>query len=374
MTKNNKVILSGGYAVGEAMRQINPDVVAVYPITPQTPIVEYFSQAVADGRATTEIIPVESEHSAMSACIGASATGARVMTASSSQGILYMLEVLPVASAMRLPIVMAVANRAISGPINIHGDHSDAMVMRDLGWVQIFAENVQEAYDLTFLALKLAEKIRLPATINLDGFFVSHSVENLELLTDWQAQGWAGKYQKKDHLLDFETPKTFGALALPNAYFQFRKQIFDALETGREEFSLVAEEFFDLAERKYDLIEKYKTSDAEKVIVAMGSVCGTIKEVVDKKRAQGEKVGLLKITLFRPFPFAQIKKALKNVKEVIVLDRHLPMGSQPVLKEEIQAALGKEVRGIVFGLGGREVFEKQIEEIFDGQFKGEFLM
>lgn len=374
MNKKNRTIFSGGYAVGEAMRQINPDVVAVYPITPQTPIVEYFSQKVADGKAETEIIPVESEHSAMSACVGASAAGARVMTASSSQGILYMMEVLSVTSAMRLPIVMVVANRAISGPINIHGDHSDAMLMRDLGWVQIFAENVQESYDLTFLTLSLAEKIQLPATINLDGFFLSHSVENLDLLTDWQVHNFVGKYEKKEHLLDFKNPKTFGALALPNAYFEFRKQVFDALNLALEEFPKIAENFENLAQRKYSVVEEYKINDAERVIVSMGSVCGTIKDVVDQKRLQGEKVGLLKITLFRPFPEKEVKKALEKVKEIIVLDRHLPMGSQPILRGDVQQAVGRQVQGIVYGLGGRDVWEKQIKKIFDGKFREKFLM
>jgi len=364
MNKKKRVVLAGGQAVGEAMRQINPDVCAVYPITPQTPIVEYFSQAVADGKATTEIIPVESEHSAMSACVGAAAAGARVMTASSSQGILYMLEVLPVASAMRLPIVMAVANRAISGPINIHGDHSDAMLMRDLGWVQIFAEDVQEAYDLTLIALKTAELSELPTAINLDGFFVSHSVENVELLTDWQVHNWAGKYQKKEHLLDFENPKTFGALALPNAYFDFRKQIFDAMEEAKNWFGKTVADFQKATDRKYSLIEKYRLNDAEKALVAMGSVCGTIKEAIDEKRRQGEKIGLLKITLFRPFPYKEIKEALRGVKEIVVLDRHLPMGSQPVLKGEVEQALDRKVKSVVFGLGGREVAKNFLEKIW----------
>ncbi|MCK5080995.1 MAG: pyruvate ferredoxin oxidoreductase, partial [Candidatus Moranbacteria bacterium] len=226
ISKNKKVALTGGFAVGEAINQINPDVMAVYPITPQTPIVEYFSKKVADGKADTEMIQVESEHSAMSACIGASASGARTMTASASQGVMYMMEVLPVASAMRLPIVMAVANRAISGPLNIHCDHSDAMAMRDTGWIQIFSENAQEAYDNTFIALKLAEKVLLPATINLDGFILSHSVENLELLGDGTIYKFIGDYKPQQHLLDFEKPKTFGPIALPDSYFEFRKQIY----------------------------------------------------------------------------------------------------------------------------------------------------
>ncbi|MDA3815054.1 MAG: pyruvate ferredoxin oxidoreductase, partial [Patescibacteria group bacterium] len=195
--KKNTIALSGGFAVGEAMRQINPDVMAVYPITPQTPIVEHFAKEVAEGNSDTEIIPVESEHSAMSACIGASASGARTMTASSSQGIMYMMEVLPVASAMRLPIVMAVANRAISGPINIHGDQSDAMAMREHGWIQLFSENAKEAYDNTIIAIRLAEKSMLPVSVNLDGFILSHSVENIEIIDDKSVKKFVGTFKSK---------------------------------------------------------------------------------------------------------------------------------------------------------------------------------
>ncbi len=377
--KNQKriVALSGGFAVGEAIKQINPDVMAVYPITPQTPIVEHFAKEVANGNADTEIITVESEHSAMSACIGASASGARTMTASSSQGIMYMMEVLPVASAMRLPIVMAVANRAISGPINIHGDQSDAMAMREHGWIQLFSENAKESYDNTIIAVKLAEKVMLPVSVNLDGFILSHSVENVELIDDNLVKKFVGKYKAENSLLNFKKPKTFGPVALQNSYFEFRKQVFDAMENSIEDFKKIANEFSKIAggQEKYDVIEKYKTKGASKIIVAMGSVCGTIKSAIDELEKKGQKVGLVKIRLFRPFPYKEVAKALKTAKDVIVFDRNLVFGSHQVLAGEISEALGenKKIRSVVFGLGGRDVFEKDIEKVLNIKSKQYFL-
>jgi len=238
--KEIKTILSGGHAVGEAMKQLNPDVMAVYPITPQTPVVEYFAKKRANGEVETEIIPVESEHSAMSACIGASAAGARAVTASSSQGIMYMMEVLPVASGMRLPILMAVANRAISAPINIHGDHSDAMMMRDTGWVQIFSENAQEAYDNTIMGMKIAEEALLPVAVNFDGFITSHSVENVSLLEDGEVEKFVGSFAPQNHLFDFKNPKTFGPVALPNSYFEFRVEVYQAMKKSKKPTLAVA--------------------------------------------------------------------------------------------------------------------------------------
>lgn len=374
INKNKKVALTGGFAVGEAINQINPDVMAVYPITPQTPIVEYFSKKVSDGEADTEMIQVESEHSAMSACIGASASGARTMTASASQGIMYMMEVLPIASSMRLPIVMAVANRAISGPLNIHCDHSDAMAMRDTGWIQIFSENAQEAYDNTFIALKLAEKVLLPTTVNLDGFILSHSVENLELLDDGKIYKFIGEYKAKQHLLDFKKPKTFGPIALPDSYFEFRKQIYDAMEKAQGEFNKVTKQFGEMSGRKYGQIEVYKIQNAEIVMVAMGSTCGTISSAVDKMRAKGKKVGLLKIRLFRPFPYKEVQKALKGIKRVIAMDRNMAFGTGQVLAGEIQKAQGAEPESVVYGLGGRDIYEKDIEDVFSKKRDNPYFM
>lgn len=381
MKNNKKTALTGGHAVGEAIRQINPDVMAVYPITPQTPIIEYFAKKVADGEADTEIIPVESEHSAMSACIGSCAAGSRTVTASSSQGIMYMMEVLPIASSMRLPIVMAVANRAISGPINIHCDHSDAMAMREHGWIQVFSENAQEAYDNTIVAMKLAEEAKLPVAVNLDGFFTSHSVENISLVPDNLVKNFVGNYVAKDSLFDFKNPKTFGPLALQNSYFEFRKEIWDAMGESKEIFSGVAGKFNGLLKKEgiddnVSAVESYKINGAEKVIVAMGSTCGTAKEAVDKLRSEGQKVGLLKIRLFRPFPFEEVAIALKKAKQIIVLDRNLVFGSKQVLAGEIEHVLGKsqEVKSVVYGLGGRDIFQNQIEQLLKKKLKNfEFL-
>lgn len=367
--KQIKKAITGGFAVGEAIRQVNPDVMAVYPITPQTPIVEYFAQEVADGNADTEIIPVESEHSAMSACIGAAAAGARTMTASSSQGIMYMLEMLPIASAMRLPIVMAVSTRAISGPLNIHGDHSDAMAMRDFGWIQLFAESVQESYDHLILGTKLAEKTLLPVAPNMDGFVTSHSVENVEIIADKVVKNFIGEYKPMQTLFDFKNPKTFGAIALSDSYFGFRKQVYDAMQEVEANFLKIAEEFKEISGRKYDLVEQYQTEDAEKVIVAMGATCGTVKATVDRLREKGEKVGLLKIRLFRPWPKKTVQQALKGAKEIFVLDKNLSFGSNQVLAGDVESILKRPVGSIVYGLGGREITEEEIENIFKGKVK-----
>ena len=367
--KNNttpkNLALTGGYAIGEALRQINPDVMAVYPITPQTPIISSFSKYVADGKAETKMIEVESEHSAMSACIGASASGARTMTASSSQGIMYMMEVIPIAAAMRLPIVMTVANRAISGTINIHNDHSDAMAMRDFGWVQFFAETVQEAYDDIFIALKIAEKANLPVAPNLDGFFITHSVENLELLDDRVVKKFIGEYQPKQSLFDFDKPVTFGALTLQDSYMEIRQELDKAMSKVPNIFKEVTKEFAEISGRKYDVLEEYKTEDAEKVIVVLGSTAGTIKDAIDGMRDQGEKVGLVKVKLFRPFPYKEVGKALKNVEEIIVMDKNLAIGAKQVLEGDVVQSVGsnEKVRSIVYGLGGRDVFVKDIEEM-----------
>ncbi len=376
--KKQDLALTGGYAIGEALRQINPDVMAVYPITPQTPIIASFSKHVADGEADTKMIEVESEHSAMSACIGASASGARVMTASSSQGIMYMMEVIPVAAAMRLPIVMTVANRAISGTINIHNDHSDAMVMRDFGWVQIFSETVQEAYDDTFIALRIAEKAKLPVAPNLDGFFITHSVENVKLLDDEVVKKFVGEYIPEKPLFDFsaqggsasggENPVTYGALTLQDSYMDIRQELGGAVNKVLDIFKEVTKEFAEISGRQYDFVEEYKIEDAERVIVAMGSTAGTIKEAVDNLREQGEKVGLLKIKLFRPFPYEQVKKSLQNAQEIIVMDKNLSIGAKQVLENDVVEAIGssEKVRSVVYGLGGKEVFVEDVVKNLGG--------
>lgn len=380
MAENNKknIALTGGAAAAEALRQIDPDVMAVYPITPQTPIIETFAKFQADGEVATEIIQAESEHSAISACVGAAASGARTVTATSSQGLALMNEILYIASGLRLPILMLVSARALSAPINIHGDHSDVMGARDAGWIQIFSENPQEVYDNTLIGLKLAEKARIPVMVIMDGFNTSHSVENLQILDKEEVKKFVGEYQPPDSLLDIKNPKTFGAFALQNSYFEFKIDQEKAMSEAVEEYKKIAKEFEKLSGRKKNYFEAYRMEDAEEAIVLMGSTAGTAKEAVDNLRNQGQKVGLLKINLFRPFPHEKVATALKNAKSVAVLDRSQSIGTYPPLYMEIINSLHNaksyklKASSYVYGLGGRDIFQKNIEEIFIDLKKGKF--
>lgn len=375
MIHNTKrLALTGGAAAAHALKQINPDVMAVYPITPQTPIIETYSKFKADGEVDTEIIHVESEHSAMSACVGSSAAGARTVTASSSQGIALMHEVLYIAAGSRLPILMVVSARALAAPINIHGDHSDVMGCRDSGWVQIFCENPQEVYDKTIIGMKLAEAVKFPVMVIMDGFNTSHSVENMEDLDAETVKKFVGEYKPEQYLLDVENPVTFGPVALQNSYFEFRKDMADDFDKITREYLRITSEYERINGRKYGVFEEYKIKGAEKVIVAMGSVCGTIKDAIDKLEKEGEKVGLLQLNLFRPFPYEDIKKALDKAKEVIVLDRNLTFGTKQVLASEISHAIEKPVKSFVYGLGGRDTFQKQIMDVVQGKNKKKFLL
>jgi len=364
--RNTKKALTGGVAMAEAMRQINPDVMEVYPITPQTPIIETFSQFQSDGKVETEIIQAESEHSALSACVGAQASGARTITATSSQGLALMNEILYIASGMRLSILMAVSARALAAPINIHSDHSDVMGVRDTGWIQIFSENVQEAYDNTLIGMKLAEKVSLPTMAIMDGFNTSHSVENMEMLSDEIVKKFIGEFKPEKYLLDVKNPITFGAFALQNSYFEFKVEQEKAMQEAKDEYLKIAKEFEKISGRKKDFFEEYETQDAEKVIILMGSTAGTAKEVVDKLRERGEKVGLLKINLFRPFPKEEIAKTLKKAKKIAVLDRAQSIGTMPPLYMEIKNAIsGKQkISSYIYGLGGRDIFQKDLEKVF----------
>lgn len=375
-TNQKRIALTGGAAVAEALKQIEPDVMAVYPITPQTPIIETFAKFKADGEVATEVIEVESEHSAISACVGSSAAGARTVTATSSQGLALMNEILYVASGMRLPILMAVSARALSAPLNIHGDHSDVMGSRDAGWIQIFSENSQEIYDNAIIGMKLAEKVKLPVMAIMDGFNTSHCVENLEILTKEQVQNFIGAYAPENSLLDVENPVTFGPVALQNSYFEFKIDQEEAMEKAMREYLNVAKEFERLSGRKKDFFESYKTEDADEVIVLAGSAAGTAKDVVDALRKDGRKVGLLKISLFRPFPQAEILKALKNAIRIAVMERAISSGTYPPIYSDIvnglyQSGENKEIQSIIYGLGGRDIFAKDFEEIFEDLGKGD---
>jgi pyruvate ferredoxin oxidoreductase alpha subunit len=371
MTVARLQLLTGGESVAHAMRQIDPDVVPVYPITPQTPIIQGFAKFVADGKAHSEIINVESEHSAMSAAIGAALAGARTMTATSSQGLALMAEVVYIAASMRAPIVMALGNRALSGPINIHCDHSDSMLIRDSGVVQLFAENAQEAYDLTVIAPRLAEHpdVMLPVLVCQDGFTITHSAEPVELLPDDAVARFVGEYRVPHPVLDVGAPTTQGPFAMPDYYYELRRQQSAAVEAAAAVFGELAAEFESLSSRGYGVVEEYRLDGAARAIVALGSTAGTVKDVVDDLRDLGEGVGLLKLVSFRPFPAAQVAAALAGVESVVVLDRADSPGGTPPLHAELAAALfgrSHELRGSIYGLGGRDLHPEDIRAALDG--------
>lgn len=368
--KKNRSALTGGAAAAEALKQIEPDVMAVYPITPQTPIIETYSKFKSDGEVETEMIQVESEHSAISACVGASAAGARTATATSSQGLALMNEILYVASGMRLPILMVVSARALSSPINIHGDHSDVMGARDTGWIQIFSENVQEVYDNVIIGMKLAERAGLPVMVIMDGFSTSHSVANLEMLDKKSVKKFLGEYSPSEYLLDIKNPSTFGPLALQDSYFEFKLDQEEAMQKAKGEYLKIAKEFSALSGRKYGLFEAYGLSETDRALVMAGSAAGTAKDAVDELREEGVKAGLLKIRMFRPFPGEEIKKALAYVKKVGVLDRALSFGTNPPIFQEISSRVHYQLSSFVYGLGGRDIFKKDIKQAFGEIGKG----
>ena len=376
--KNSKNILAltGGAAVAEAFRQIRPDVMAVYPITPQTTIIETYAKMKADGLVDSEIIQVESEHSAMSATIGACAAGSRAVTATSSQGLLHMAEILPVASGMQLPIVMYVSARALSAPINIHGEHGDVMAVRDLGWIQIFAEQAQDAYDDTIIAQKLAEEIGAPVMPIMDGFHISHTTERVEILEDRQVQDFVGTRKAEISLTDFKNPVTFGVLSLQNTYFDFKLDQEKVMQKAKSAYRKICREYQKLTGRKQGLFEAYKMEDAESVIVMMGATAGTAKDAIDNLREKGKKVGLLKIKLYRPFPYKEIGEQLSHVSKIAVLDRAISFGAYPPLYQDVVASVfhggskKPDVASYIYGLGGRDTLQKYIESVFNDLEKG----
>ncbi|MFA5858930.1 MAG: pyruvate ferredoxin oxidoreductase [Elusimicrobiota bacterium] len=362
---------TGNEAVAEAMRQINPDVVAAYPITPATEIVQIFSQFVADGLVKTEYVAVESEHSAMSACIGASAAGARAMTGTSSQGLALMWEMLYIAAGLRMPIVMGVANRALSSPINIHGDQSDVMGTRDSGWIQLHAENTQEAYDNIIQAVKIAETAKLPVISTMDGFIISHCMEVVKLLEDAQVQAFVGDYKPERYLLDVDNPFTLGAIDLQDYYFEHRRQLADAMVKSKDIVLNVGKEFGKKFGREYGLWEKVNMDDAELALVVIGSAAGTAKNVISELRKQGKKVGMLKLRVFRPFAADALAEELKNVKSVAVLDRSDSCDGfgGPIFDEVRSALYDLDKRPLmtnyIYGLGGREFDLNDIRYIYE---------
>jgi len=364
--------LTGNDAVAAAMGQIDPDVVPAYPITPQTELMHKFADYVHDGLVKTEFVLVESEHSAMSAAVGASAAGARVMTATSANGLALMWEILYIAASTRCPLVMAVVNRALSGPINIHCDHSDSMGARDSGWIQLHSETSQEAYDNTVQAMRIAEHpdIKLPVMVCLDGFILSHTLEPVEILGDKAVSGFVGEHKPVHNLLDLTHPKTFGPLDFHDYYFEHKVPQMIAMKKAHGVIAEVGKEFSKLTGREYHLAEGYRTDDAERIIVALGSTTGTGKQVVDDLREKGEKVGMVKIRMFRPFPYEEVRHMLSGAKAVGVLDRSASFGATggPVMLE-IKAALYGEstvpIKNYIYGLGGRDITETHIAGVFE---------
>jgi pyruvate ferredoxin oxidoreductase alpha subunit len=372
-SKMAKYAKTGNEAMADALRQINPDVVAAYPITPATEIAMIFASFVADGLVDTEFVTVESEHSAMSATVGAAAAGVRAMTATSSQGLVYMYEILPIASALRLPIVMPEVNRAISGPINIHCDHSDTMAARDFGWLQIFSENAQEAYDNLLQAMRIAEdpRVRLPAMVTTDGFIISHCMDVVEELDDKTAKEYIGEYKPEFSVLDVDKPITVGPIDLQDYYFEHKYAVAKAMIDAKDVIVEVGKDFEKKFGRPYGLFEEYKLNDADIAIVALGSTAGTAKNVVDGLRESGVKAGLLKLRVFRPFPYEEIAKALSKIKAVAIMDRsdsYNAMGG-PVFTEIRSAMYDMDKKpkmiNYIYGLGGRDISLEDIEGIYN---------
>ncbi len=364
--------LSGNEAAAFAMKQINPDVVAAFPITPSTEIPQYFSSFVSNGTVDTEFVAVESEHSAMSACIGAEAAGARAMTATSSNGMSLMWEMIYIASSLRLPIVMSLVNRTVSGPLNIHNDHSDAMGVRDSGWIMLFSENNQEAYDNLIMAHRIAEHkdVLLPLMVCQDGFITSHSIENIELIEDEKVKEFVGTYKPTEYLLNSENPVAIGPLDVQTYLFEHKIQQADAMANAKKVILEVAEDFEKMTGRKYSFFEEYKLDDAEIAIVCMNSTAGTTKFVVDKLREQGIKAGLLKIRVFRPFPAEEISKALSHLKAVAVLDKADSLNTAGgALYTDITSAMyvnkfNVPMINYIYGLGGRDTKIDEIEDVY----------
>jgi len=354
--------LTGDAAIAQALRQADIDVLSAYPITPQTIIVEDYQKFAADGQVKAKVIPVESEHSAMSACVGASAVGARVATASASAGLALMWEILYCAASMRMPIVFTVANRALSAPINIHNDHSDGMGMRDSGFIQLYCQSCQEAYDTTLMAFRLAEHhdVLLPVMVGIDGFIVSHNVERVEMLPDEEVTKFVG-VRDSVQILDPDNPITMGPLALTDYYFEFKEQQDRAIQNAPRVYKEVEAEFEKLTGRKYGMFETYKTRDAEIIIVAMSSMGGTAKVVADVLRERGDKVGVIRLKMFRPFPAKEIAKALGNAKAVAIFEKAMSFGAAThPLALEVRTALYEAksrpmITDFVVGLGGRDV-------------------
>jgi pyruvate ferredoxin oxidoreductase alpha subunit len=377
--------LNGDEAIAYAAKQSDVDVVAAYPITPQTIIVEKFSEYVANGEVQTEFICTESEHSALAACIAASATGARTFTASASAGLALMHEMLFVASGCRTPIVMAIANRALSAPLNIHGDQSDSMAQRDSGWIQIYVENSQEAYDSILQAFRIAEDtgVLTPIMVGLDGFTLSHSLENVKVLDDETVKEFVGVRKLPEVLthegkmapfrLDPANPMTMGPIAFPNYYFEFKRQQEEGMRNALDLIQKVNDEYAKLTGRSYGngLMERYQLDDAEVAVVCVGSTSGTLKTIVDEMRQEGRKVGLLRLRTFRPLPVEALRSTLENVKAIAVMDKSMSFGGNGgAVYHEVRHALydtkaHPQIVNYIYGLGGRDSSPRELRRVYE---------
>ena len=362
-----KEVMTANKAVAEAVKLCKPQVIPVYPITPQTTISEYLAQFVADEEIDAKYVKVESEHSAMSAAVGASGAGVRVFTATSSQGLMLMHEIIFAAAGMRTPIVLADANRAISSPLNIWNDQQDSIAQRDSGWLQIYVENAQEALDTTLMAYKISENpdVLLPSMVCLDGFILTHTVEPVEIPDQESVDKFLPPYVPKHAYLDPNDPMSIGNFADTHYYTEARHDMEVAMTKSIGVIEETCKEFAEIFGREYGLVEPYKTEDADIVIVAMGSLCSTIRVVVDQLREKGEKVGLLKIRAYRPFPVEAIKDAVKNCQKIAVIDKNFTFGIGGALYADMKVKIDKEIYGFVAGLGGRDIIPEYIVEAYE---------
>ncbi len=353
--------INGDGAVALAWKQMNPDVCAAYPITPQTIIVEDFAKYVANGEVDTEFVDVESEHSALTLCTTSSAAGARTFTATASQGLAYMWEMLPITAAMRVPVMMAVANRTVSGPININNDHGDVMSARDTGWLSIFSENVQEAYDMSIIGLKIAEnpEVQLPVLVNLDGFILTHAIERMTPIESHLVKEYIGPFKPMHPLLDTDHPVTHNLMDGPLFYFPHKYQMVVAMNNALGVARDAMAQFKEISGREYHLVEEYMCEDADYVAIVLGSSFGTMKEAVDRLRGEGMKVGVAMPRVYRPWPADEIAKLVKGRKGVLVMDRHLSIGAYGPMFPEVCAAAAKndempKMYNFIYGLGGAD--------------------
>ena len=360
-------VMTSNKAVAEAVRLAKPQVIPVYPITPQTTISEYLAQYVADEKIDAKYVKVESEHSAISAAVGASGAGVRVFTATSSQGLMLMHEILYAAAGMRTPFVLADANRAISAPLNIWNDQQDSIAQKDAGWIQIYVENAQEALDTTLMAYKVSENpdILLPSMVCLDGFILTHTVEPVEIPDQEMVDEFLPPYVPEHAYLDPKDPMSIGNFADPEYYMEARYAMDVAMEKSLDVIQKTCDEFAEIFGRQYGLIEEYKTEDAEIIFVAMGSLCSNIRVIVDQLREKGEKVGLLKIRSYRPFPSDAINEAVKNCDKIAVVDKNFAIGMGGSLYSDMKVKVDKEIYGFIAGLGGRDITPEAINEIYE---------